>query len=94
LVAVWRQILARSSPRAKATRGLLKDHGIDVRPWPPADLSAIANCFCEIQRSAKIKFCEITKDDELWDYVSDMVMEDDFTQFIRRCCDNVRDRWE
>jgi hypothetical protein len=40
----------------KATRGLLKDHDIDVVPWPPADLSPIENCFCEIQRKPKIEF--------------------------------------
>jgi hypothetical protein len=62
--------------------------------WPSADISLIENCFYEIQRKAKIKFGKILKDDELWDYVSDMVIEDDFAQFIRRCYDNVRDRWE
>jgi hypothetical protein len=60
-------------------------------PWPPVDLSLIENCFCEIQRRAKIKLGEITKDDELWDYVSDTVMEDYFTKFVRRCYDNVRE---
>ncbi len=63
-------------------------------PRPLADLSPIDNCFCEIQSRAKIKFGEITKDDELWVYVSDMVVEDDFTQFVRRCYDNVLERWE
>jgi hypothetical protein len=54
----------------------------------------IENCFCEIPRRAKIKFGKITNDDELWDYVSDMVMEDDFTQFIKRYYDNFWDIWE
>jgi hypothetical protein len=60
-------------------RGLLKEQDINVLPWPPVDLSPIRNCFCEIHRKAKIKFGEITKDDKLWDYVSDIVIEDDFT---------------
>jgi hypothetical protein len=65
-----------------------------VVPWPPkgTDLSPIENCFCEIQKRAKIIFGEITKDNELWDYVSDMVMYDDFKQLIRSCYDNIRDR--
>jgi hypothetical protein len=81
---------------AKATTGLLKDHDINVVPWPPkgADLSPIENCFCEIQRRAKVKFSDITKVEELWEYVSEMVLKDDFTDFIRKCYDNVRDRWE
>ncbi len=60
---------------ANATKGLLKDHEINVLPWPPkgADLSPIENCFCEIQRRAKIKFGEITEQEELWEYVSEMV---------------------
>ncbi len=72
----------------------MKDHDIAVVPWPPADLSPIENSFCEIQRRANIKLGQITKIDELWDYVSDMIMEDDFTQFFRRCKDKVLDRWE
>ncbi len=56
----------------KATKRLLKDHEINVLPWPP-DLSPIENCFCEIQRRAKIKFGEITEQEELWEYVSKMV---------------------
>jgi hypothetical protein len=65
-------------------------------PWPHkgVGLSPIENCFCEIQRRANIKFSEIMKDDELWYYVSDMVMEVEFTKFIMRCYDNVLDRWE
>ncbi len=45
-----------------ATKRLLKDHEINVLPWPPkeADLSPVENCFCEIQRRAKIKLGEIT----------------------------------
>jgi hypothetical protein len=53
---------------ANATKGLLKDHEINVLPSPlkGADLSPIENCFCEIQGRAKIKFGEITKQEELW----------------------------
>ncbi len=60
---------------ANATKRLLKNHEINVLPWPPkrADLSPIDNCFCEIQRRAKIKFGEITEQEELWEYVSEMV---------------------
>ncbi len=60
---------------ANATKGLLKDHEINVLPWPSkgADLSPIENCLCEIQRRAKIKFGEITEQEELWEYVSEMV---------------------
>ncbi len=58
---------------ANATKGLLKDYEINVLLQPPADLSPIENCFCEIQRRAKIKFGEITKQEELWEYVSEMV---------------------
>jgi hypothetical protein len=48
---------------ANATKGLLKDHNINVLPWPPkgADLSPIENCFCEIQRRAKKKYSELKK---------------------------------
>jgi hypothetical protein len=56
-----------------ATKELLKDHEINILPWPPADLSPIENCFCKIQRRAKIKFGEITEQEELWEYVSEMV---------------------
>ncbi len=58
---------------ANATKGLLKDYEINVLPQPSADLSPVENCFCEIQRRAKIKFGEITKQEELWEYVSEMV---------------------
>ncbi len=58
-----------------ATKELLKDHEMNVLPWPTkgADFSPIENCFCEIQRRAKINFVEITKQEELWEYVSEMV---------------------
>ncbi len=88
-----RSIEANSSTilsKGRATRGLLKDHDIAVEPWPPADLSPIENCFCEIQIRAKIKFGKIMKDDEPWDYVTDMVMECYFKKFVRRCYDNVQ----
>jgi hypothetical protein len=60
---------------ANATKGLLKDHEINVLPWSPkgADLNPIENCFCEIQSKAKIKFGEITEQEEFWEYVSKMV---------------------
>jgi hypothetical protein len=58
--------------KANVTKGLLKDHEINVLPWR-TDLSPIENCFCEIQRRAKIKFGEITEQEELWEYVSEMV---------------------
>jgi hypothetical protein len=60
---------------ANATKRLLKDHEINVLPWPPkgADLSPIENYFCRIQHRAKIKFGEITEQEELWEYVSEMV---------------------
>jgi hypothetical protein len=48
----------------------------------------------DTEKRAKIKFGEIMKDDEFWIYVSDMVMEDDSTQFFKRCYDNLRDIWE
>ncbi len=81
---------------ANATKGLLKDHNINVLPWPPkgVDLSPIENCFCEIQRRAKKKYCELKKPEQLWEYVSNMVFEEDFTDFIRKCYDNTHERWE
>ncbi len=60
---------------ANATKGLLKDHEINVLPWPQkiADLSPIEICFYEIQSRTKIKFGKITKQEEIWEYVSEMV---------------------
>ncbi len=75
---------------AKATRGLLKDHDIAVVPWPPAYLSPIEKCFCEIQRRSNLEKSQRMMNCGV--YVSDMVVEDDFTQFIKRCYDNVMDR--
>jgi hypothetical protein len=74
----------------------LSTRNINVIEWPPkgADLSPIENCFGEIQRRAKGNYSEIKTERELWDYVSNMVFEDDFTEFIQKCYDSVPERWK
>ena len=81
---------------ARATTELLEKHHVSVIEWPPkgADLSPIENCFGEIQRRAKGHHSDIKDQDDLWEYVSEMVFEDDFTEFIQKCYDSIPGRWK
>jgi transposase len=69
---------------ATATRELLEEHDVHVVEWPPkgADLSPIEACFGEMQRQAKLHYSEITTPSELWDFVSDLVFENKFDEFV------------
>jgi hypothetical protein len=48
----------------------------------------------DTEERAKTEFGEIMKNNELWVYMSDMVMEDYFTRLFRICYGNVSDRYE
>ncbi len=69
---------------ASETMQLLEDKNVNVIEWPPkgADLSPIEACFREMQAQAKLKYTELLTQDELWEFVSELVFEDSFTEFI------------
>ena len=81
---------------AAATQKLLADNDVNVIEWPPkgADLSPIENCFGEIQRRAKSQYSDIKTKNDLWEYVSEMVFEADFADFIKKCYDSIPNRWK
>ncbi|KAL4473456.1 hypothetical protein ABPG72_012135 [Tetrahymena utriculariae] len=78
-----------ASHTAKATQSYLKDNKVNVIEWPPkgADLSPIEYCFSEIQRKMKSYFSEITTKQQLWDRVSEMVFEEEFNEYVKKCYD-------
>ncbi|KAL4480956.1 hypothetical protein ABPG72_014424 [Tetrahymena utriculariae] len=80
-----------TSHTAKATQSYLKDNKVNVIEWPPkgADLSPIELCFSEIQRKMKSYFSEITTKQQLWDRVSEMVFEEEFNEYVKKCYDTI-----
>jgi hypothetical protein len=58
-----------------------------------ADMSPIENRFEEKQKRAKAKFSEIENKDILWDFVGDLIFEDDFIEVILKCYDNIQKLW-
>ncbi|KAL4478231.1 hypothetical protein ABPG72_016543 [Tetrahymena utriculariae] len=85
-----------TSHTAKATQSYLKDNKVNVIEWPPkgADLSPIELCFSEIQRKMKSYFSEITTKQQLWDRVSEMVFEEEFNEYVKKCYDSMPKRWQ
>ncbi|KAL4478922.1 hypothetical protein ABPG72_019359 [Tetrahymena utriculariae] len=82
----FQQDLARAH-QAKETLDLLEKHSINIAEWPPkgADLSPIELCFGEIQRRSKKLYSQIKSKEDLWNYMSEIVFEEDFTLFIQKC---------
>jgi hypothetical protein len=68
---------------------------INVIEWPPkgADISPIEAFLGEMQRRAKKRYSEIKIQDELREFVSELVFEEQFTNFIKKCYDDVQSKW-
>jgi hypothetical protein len=74
----------------------LEEYNINFIEWPPkgADLSLIEFCFGEIQRRAKEHYSNIKTKGKLWEYVKDIVFENDFIEFVQKYYNIRPDRWK